>query len=64
MIGLEEEGKSALWSALRTIVPPKLKVTNVRQDKARGHVIHFAAYLVQPDNLFAILLLDKLTKPR
>lgn len=63
---LEKKGKTALLETLRAIAPPELKVTSVRQDKALGlgHAIHCAAYLVQPDEPFAVILPDVLVKPQ
>ncbi|WP_114416424.1 UTP--glucose-1-phosphate uridylyltransferase [Marinospirillum perlucidum] len=62
---LERKGKTALLEKLRAMAPPELKITSVRQDKALGlgHAIHCAAYLVQPDEPFAVILPDVLVKP-
>jgi UTP--glucose-1-phosphate uridylyltransferase len=63
---LEKKGKKALLETLKAIAPPELKITSVRQDRALGlgHAIHCAAYLVQPDEPFAVILPDVLVKPR
>ncbi|SFB83928.1 UTP--glucose-1-phosphate uridylyltransferase [Marinospirillum celere] len=63
---LEKKGKTAILETLRAIAPPELKVTSVRQDRALGlgHAIHCAAYLVQPDEPFAVILPDVLVKPQ
>ena len=62
---LEKKGKTALLQALRSITPPQLKVTSVRQDRALGlgHAIHCAAHLLQADEPFAVILPDVLVKP-
>ncbi len=61
---LERKGKNALLEALWAIVPPQLKVTSVRQDRALGlgHAIYCAAHLVNADEPFAVILPDVLVK--
>lgn len=61
---LERKGKISLLEALRTIAPPQLKVTSIRQEKALGlgHAIHCAAHLVNPGEAFAVILPDVLVK--
>lgn len=63
---LERKGKVALLETLRTIAPPDLKLTTVRQDRALGlgHAIYCAAHLIQPDEAFAVILPDVLVKPQ
>ena len=63
---LEKKGKAQLLEQLRAIVPPELKVTSVRQDKALGlgHAVACAAHLIGEDEAFAVLLPDVLVKPQ
>jgi UTP--glucose-1-phosphate uridylyltransferase len=63
---LEKKGKADLLAELRAIVPPELKVTSVRQDKALGlgHAVACAAHLISDNEAFAVLLPDVLVKPQ
>ena len=51
---------------LKAIAPTELKVTSVRQGRALslGHAVYCAAYLIQPDEPFAVILPDVLVKPQ
>lgn len=63
---LEQNGKHAILSMVRSIAPPNLKITTVRQPDARGlgHAVHCAAHLLGNDEPFAVLLPDVLVKPQ
>lgn len=63
---LASKGKDAQLQILSSISPKKLKVTSVRQPSAKGlgHAIFCAAYLLDKDEPFAVILPDVLVKPQ
>jgi UTP--glucose-1-phosphate uridylyltransferase len=59
---LEAKGKLEALESVRNIIPPHVKVIFVRQAQALGlgHAVLCAAHLIDPDELFAVLLPDDL----